>query len=150
MTGFTRIPETGSFVLANVSVPASLVDDLPPEALADTEELVRLAKREASPSIGVAPRRAERSIMTWPDLVDVHTHLDKAFTWPRCPNPDGCADMDKRTSFSFVRAHSLNCSAGPGTTGWCFVPTRRCSTTSSGTTDGRCWRNRWHALAASR
>lgn len=27
--------------------------------------------------------------MVWPAFVDLHTHLDKAHLWPRCPSPDG-------------------------------------------------------------
>ena len=30
-----------------------------------------------------------RQGMVWPAFVDLHTHLDKAHLWPRCPSPDG-------------------------------------------------------------
>ena len=99
MTGFVEIPDTASFVLADARVPACLVDDPPPDAGPDAEGLLRLDIEIADGRIaGLAAHRDDDGAtaradlgggMAWPGFIDLHTHLDKAFTWPRRANPDG-------------------------------------------------------------
>ncbi|MEZ0214050.1 MAG: cytosine deaminase [Xanthobacteraceae bacterium] len=85
------------FALRNVRAPACLVPDL--DAPADPEGLLRLDIAIAHGAIGaVAPAGALDAAVPGPDLggalvlpglVDIHTHLDKGFIWPRAQNPDG-------------------------------------------------------------
>ncbi|MDE0173438.1 MAG: cytosine deaminase [Defluviicoccus sp.] len=99
MTGLVEIPDAASFVLADARVPACLVDDPPPDAAPDAKGLLRLDIEIADGRIvGLAAHRDDDEAagrvdlgggMVWPGLVDLHTHLDKAFTSPRCPNQDG-------------------------------------------------------------
>lgn len=99
MTGFVDIPDAAAFVLAGVRVPVCLVDDPPIDAVPDSEGLLRLDVRIADGRIAAlaAHRGDDRSAgrvdpgpgMVWPGFVDLHTHLDKAFTWPRRANLDG-------------------------------------------------------------
>ena len=99
MTDFVAIPDTAAFVLADARVPACLVDDPPPDAAPDAEGLPGLDIRIADGRIAgfAAHRDASEAAggidlgggMVWPGFVDLHTHLDKAFTSPRRPNPDG-------------------------------------------------------------
>src|SRR5688500_1646335 len=49
--------------------------------------IVSLAPAGASPA--TLPVVALQGRQVWPCFVDVHTHLDKAHTWDRAPNPDG-------------------------------------------------------------
>jgi len=68
-----------------------------------------------------------RQGMVWPCFVDSHTHLDKAHTWPRTPNPDGtfeaaldCANQDRSQHWQatdlFTRMDfALRCSYAHGT-----------------------------------
>ncbi|NJL50059.1 MAG: cytosine deaminase, partial [Leptolyngbyaceae cyanobacterium SM2_5_2] len=68
-----------------------------------------------------------RQGMVWPCFVDSHTHLDKAHTWPRTPNPDGtfgaaldCANRDRRqhwqaTDLLARMNFALQCSYAHGT-----------------------------------
>ena len=65
--------------------------------------------------------------MVWPCLIDAHTHLDKAHTWERAPNPDGTfegaittvmADRSANWSADDVRQRmefGLRCSFAHGT-----------------------------------
>ena len=99
MTGFVEIPETAAFVLTDARIPACLVDDPPTDSASDAEGLLSLDIRIADGRItGLAARRGDDhpagrvdlgAGMVWPGFVDLHTHLDKAFTWPRRANPDG-------------------------------------------------------------
>ena len=99
MTGFVVIPDAAAFVLADARVPACVVDDPPPGAAPDAEGLLGLDIRIADgrltdlavhrPDHRAAGRVDLAGGMVWPGFVDLHTHLDKAFTSPRQPNPDG-------------------------------------------------------------
>lgn len=85
------------YILANARAPACLVPGL--RAMPDAEGLVALDIRVAHGTItGIAPAGTANSdiprhelagSLVLPGLVDVHTHLDKGFIWPRAPNPDG-------------------------------------------------------------
>ena len=99
MTGFIEMPDTAVFVLSDARAPACLVDDPPPGAAPDAEGLLGLDIRIADGRIAglAAHRRDDRTAgrvdlaggMVWPGFVDLHTHLDKAFTWPRRANQGG-------------------------------------------------------------
>ena len=99
MTGFVGIPDTAAFVLADARVPGCLVDAPPPDTVPDAEGLLKLDIRIADGRIsglaahsdsGEAAGRVDLAGgMAWPGFVDLHTHLDKAFTWPRQSNPTG-------------------------------------------------------------
>jgi cytosine deaminase len=92
-----RLPETGSFTLADATVPAVMADKI--DAPADADGCVRIDIRVADGRIaGVVPaaplaaapdRVALGGRMVWPSPVDMHTHLDKGHIWPRAANPDG-------------------------------------------------------------
>ncbi len=68
-----------------------------------------------------------RQGMVWPCFVDSHTHLDKAHTWPRTPNPNGtfeaaleCASQDRRQHWQAADLlprmdFALRCSYAHGT-----------------------------------
>ncbi|TVQ32522.1 MAG: cytosine deaminase [Geminicoccaceae bacterium] len=88
------LPQQGAFTLADVSVPACLVEGFAHGA-ADHEGVVRLDLgiadgRLAAPS-GVPSGEvvAMAGRMVWPAPIDVHTHLDKGHIWPRARNADG-------------------------------------------------------------
>lgn len=102
------------YILANARAPACLVPNL--RAASDAEGLVELDIRVANGAItGIAPagtanadipRHELAGTLVLPGLVDVHTHLDKGFIWPRAPNPDGtfagalqAADADRQENW---------------------------------------------------
>ena len=99
MTGFVAIPDAAAFVLSDARAPACLVDDPPPDAVPDAEGLLGLDIRIADGRLTdlAAHRPDHRSAgrvdlaggMVWSGFVDLHTHLDKAFTSPRRANQDG-------------------------------------------------------------
>ncbi len=94
--GFTAVPQSPHYWLADARTQACLIDGELPGA-PDFEGLVRLAieirdGRIASLApLGSAPAGAVdlRGGLVWPGFVDIHTHLDKGHIWPRSPNPDG-------------------------------------------------------------
>ncbi|MBS9479278.1 cytosine deaminase [Ancylobacter radicis] len=111
-------PLPPTYVLGGARVPASLAHGIAPadaEGLAPVDILVSEGRIAA---IGAAlpgealpadelPRLALGGGLVLPGLVDVHTHLDKAFIWQRAPNPDGtfagalqAADADRRAHWS--------------------------------------------------
>lgn len=122
-----------AYVLAGARVPACLTDAAHP---VDAEGLARLDIAVAggrltaiAPTLDLPelPRVALNGRLVLPGLVDVHTHLDKAFIWPRAPNPDGsfagalaAADADRRAHWTTadVRARmdfALRCAYAHGT-----------------------------------
>jgi cytosine/creatinine deaminase len=99
MNAFIDIPDRERFVLRNATVPACLIDDLPPAAVIDADCLTQLdftvergCLSGMVPSGGNAvdePTVDLDSSMVWPCFVDLHTHIDKGHIWPRKRNPDG-------------------------------------------------------------
>ncbi|NBB70672.1 MAG: cytosine deaminase, partial [Alphaproteobacteria bacterium] len=86
-----RPPSDGPYTLANVRVPACLVDGFA-AGPADHESVVTLAVgidggRLTAPGVGDRVDAGGR--MLWPAPVDLHTHLDKGHIWPRARNTDG-------------------------------------------------------------
>ncbi|WAC29064.1 cytosine deaminase [Ancylobacter sp. SL191] len=131
MREFDHLPP--AYVLTNARVPACLIDAAHP---ADTEGLVRVDVAVAAgriTAIGAAlelpelPRIPLNGRLVLPGLVDVHTHLDKAFIWPRAQNRDGsfagalaAADADRRAHWTAddVRTRmdfALRCAHAHGT-----------------------------------
>lgn len=125
-------PDTGSFVLANVKVPACLVGDA--DLVPDGEGLAAVSLtvsegRIASfgPAMPEAPFLDGRGGIVFPAFVDCHTHIDKGHISPRKPNPDGsfagaldatAADRAARWSTVDVAARmefSLRCAHAHGT-----------------------------------
>lgn len=95
-TGFTVVPDTPHYWLADARAQACLVDgDI--AGTPDFEGLVRVdleirdGRIARLAPLGSAPAGATqlRGGLVWPGFVDVHTHLDKGHIWPRSPNPDG-------------------------------------------------------------
>lgn len=94
------LPVVDRFWLQNASVPLSLLPQ-PPSGIQQTWEGLALVNLEiVAGTIGqivpattaIAPNVPIvdlASKQVWPCFVDLHTHLDKAHTWPRTPNPDG-------------------------------------------------------------
>lgn len=93
------LPTTGSFVLAGVRLPRSLVD-APHLASASASDFIAADLHVVSGRIiAIAPRDAPRPEglpvahlrdgLVLPRFVDIHTHLDKGHIWTRSPNPDG-------------------------------------------------------------
>lgn len=122
-----------AYLLTDARVPACLIDAALP---ADGEGLVRVDIAVAAgriTAIGVALERPElprvplNGRLVLPGLVDVHTHLDKAFIWPRAQNRDGsfagalaAADADRRAHWTAddVRTRmdfALRCAYAHGT-----------------------------------
>jgi cytosine deaminase len=98
-TGFASIPAAARYVLANATLPASLLDatELPfvLDGLVRADIVVSNGRFEsiaASDSVATAPRVELDGGMVWPCFVDMHTHLDKGHIWPRRPNPNGTFD----------------------------------------------------------
>jgi cytosine deaminase len=94
--GFARIPREPRYVLANVRLPAVLVDGFVAEP--DAEGLIAAditVKNDTIERIDPPGRRTRLAKvdldqgMVWPCFVDMHTHLDKGHIWPRRANPDG-------------------------------------------------------------
>lgn len=99
-----RWPTQRRYRIVNARVPACLVDDgaalsapLDAEGVARVALVIedgRLAAVESGPGPGAAGV-ADVDIggrQVWPTLIDIHTHLDKAHTVTRSPNPDGTFD----------------------------------------------------------
>ncbi|WGD28556.1 cytosine deaminase [Ancylobacter sp. WKF20] len=122
-----------AYLLTNARVPACLIGAALP---ADSEGLVRVDIAVAAgriTAIGAALERPElprvplNGCLVLPGLVDVHTHLDKAFIWPRAQNADGsfagalaAADADRRAHWTAddVRTRmdfALRCAYAHGT-----------------------------------
>ncbi|MCB4770710.1 cytosine deaminase [Ancylobacter sp. Lp-2] len=86
-----------AYVLAGVRAPAALVPEL--SLSPDREGLVQINLFVVENAIAgltphgetnhPLPRLDLDGALVLPGLVDVHTHLDKAFIWPRQPNLDG-------------------------------------------------------------
>jgi cytosine deaminase len=91
------IPESGSYTLADATVPAAMLDGVALLADADGCARVDIAVADgrvtgvasAADAAPAANRVALTGRMVWPSPVDMHTHLDKGHIWPRAPNPDG-------------------------------------------------------------
>src|SRR5256712_3611045 len=135
--GLVTVPERDAYWLANASVPATLLADLPPGVPVDADGLARVdvairdgrivAVVPAGGADGPEPRVDLARGQLWPCLIDVHTHLDKAHTCERAPNPDGtfasalrtvAADRSTRWSAEDVRRRidfGLRCSWAHGT-----------------------------------
>lgn len=97
-TGFARLPDASAFRLANLRVPACLIEG--GDIAADRNGLARVDLAVAKGRIeaivpadtmaaGVGPALDLDGGIALPRLVDCHTHLDKGHIWPRSPNPDG-------------------------------------------------------------
>jgi cytosine deaminase len=125
--------ETGC-TRARAGVPACRVEAAPPEAVADATGvmLLDLVVRDGRIAAihGSGPASAGLDLggrMVWPCPVDLHTHLDKGFIWPRAANPDGTfmgaletvrADRIAHWNASDVRARfefGLRCAWAHGT-----------------------------------
>jgi cytosine/creatinine deaminase len=70
----TRKHPTDSLLLVDIEIDRGIITAITAAGAFSSEQV---------PSID----RAQS--ITWPCFVDLHTHLDKAHTWPRSPNPDG-------------------------------------------------------------
>ena len=94
------LPPTRTYAFRNARVPALfLADGVPPGAETDGEgcglvdlhiaagAVARIEAATAGPLEGASVDLGGRQV--WPTLVDMHTHLDKAHTVARTPNPDG-------------------------------------------------------------
>ncbi|MFK8249913.1 cytosine deaminase [Ancylobacter terrae] len=80
------------YVLTGTRVPACLLDAPGPadaEGLARAEIAIVDGRFAAAGDHAELPRLDLAGRLVLPGLVDIHTHLDKAFIWPRAPNPDG-------------------------------------------------------------
>jgi len=135
--GFVTVPERDAYWLCNATVPATLLNDLPPDAPVDSDGLVsvdvmirdgRIAGVMPAPGADGPEARVDLTRgQLWPCLIDVHTHLDKGHTCERAPNPDGtfasalrtvAADRATRWSAEDVRRRvdfGLRCSWAHGT-----------------------------------
>lgn len=103
MTQSLGIPDTGSFLLRNATVPSSLVDGLPTDVQLDEDGLISLdieirdgriidLSATANPPTRESPSVDLDHSMVWPCFADLHTHIDKGHIWPRRRNPDGSRD----------------------------------------------------------
>jgi cytosine deaminase len=97
--GFAKIPRAARYVLANATVPAVLLDEMPGKM--DGDGLVSvditvsggtIERIDAAGRRTTAPKLDLDGSMVWPCFVDMHTHLDKGHIWPRSANPDGTFD----------------------------------------------------------
>jgi cytosine deaminase len=97
--GFAKIPRAARYVLANATVPAVLLDEMP--STMDGDGLVSvditvsgetIERIDAAGRRTTAPKLDLNGSMAWPCFVDMHTHLDKGHIWPRSANPDGTFD----------------------------------------------------------
>ncbi|MFT5487211.1 MAG: cytosine deaminase, partial [Alphaproteobacteria bacterium] len=99
MTSFIEIPDRDRFVLRNATIPACLIDGLPPASPIDADGLFHTDLSVDNGRIsGISPVGQDDSSisevdldgsMVWPCFVDVHTHIDKGHIWPRQRNPNG-------------------------------------------------------------
>jgi cytosine deaminase len=132
--GFAAVPRETRYIIANATIPASLIEvPLPPEK-ADGLVLADITVRDGTIERIDPPGRRSRLPrldldrgIVWPVFVDMHTHIDKGHIWPRKPNPDGTfmgalesvrddrearwTAMDVRTRMEF----SLRCAYAHGT-----------------------------------
>ncbi|HEX2135872.1 MAG TPA: cytosine deaminase [Microvirga sp.] len=135
--GFAAIPNAPAYRLAGARAPAALVTS--PGLAADREgfaavditvaegRIASVMPAGTSTPDGDLPSVDLDGGIAMPRFVDIHTHLDKAHIWPRCPNPDGtfmaalehaAADRDANWSAEDVRARmsfSLRCALAHGT-----------------------------------
>lgn len=106
-TPFAPVPTADTYWLVNGRIPQTLLaPDSPPlpvisklaaaplqEALVPADIEIRDGRVGAIVPAGESPATAPRCDLhqglVWPCFVDMHTHLDKAHTWPRNPNPFG-------------------------------------------------------------
>jgi cytosine deaminase len=93
---FITLPEAERYRIANATVPAAVLADLPGpanEGLVAADIIVAGGQVEAIMPVGAGPRDLPvadlRGGMAWPCFTDMHTHLDKGHIWPRRANPDG-------------------------------------------------------------
>jgi cytosine deaminase len=97
-----RWPEASAYVIRNARVPMPFLGGSAHAALQDSDGLVPVDLHVAEgkiaavvpASVGRAAGGSETAVdlggrQVWPGLVDLHTHLDKAHTIKRSPNPDG-------------------------------------------------------------
>ncbi len=121
-TGFARLPDTPTFLLTDLRVPACLIEgtDLPadPNGLARVDLAIADGRVAAIEPAGTAAAGTGAVVnldggIALPRLVDAHVHLDKGHIWPRSPNPDGTfpgalntvgADREANWSAEDVRA----------------------------------------------
>jgi len=111
------IPRTGHYWLRQAHVPVALLTpSLPPQtreglALVDLEiregqirqvQPAGAASSESIPTVDLQQR------LVFPGFADLHTHLDKAHTWERSPNPTGhfndalhTIEVDRNASWEF-------------------------------------------------
>ncbi|MGI9389701.1 MAG: cytosine deaminase [Boseongicola sp.] len=81
---FRALPSGTKMTLANLTVPACLVDS--PGDLTSLD----LTIENGRISSGVSDELIDmQRAMVFPCFVDMHTHLDKGHIWPRASNPDG-------------------------------------------------------------
>lgn len=121
------IPADGHYVIANASVPVSVMGDASSGALARVDITIADGLIAA---IGPAGSITALNIIdldggiVLPAFVDLHTHLDKGHIWPRKQNPDGtwlgalmavlddrtvnwaAADVERRMDFSLRCAYA--------------------------------------------
>jgi cytosine deaminase len=132
----TALPTNGELRLCRAKVPVELLDGAPPLPAVDAEGFVlaeieirdgRIAAIHSSPGLAAAEGIDLERGLVWPALVDMHTHLDKAFIGPRTANPDGTvagavqatrADREARWTAEDVRRRfdfALRCAYAHGT-----------------------------------
>jgi cytosine deaminase len=130
------LPTHGELTLRRARVPVDLLDGVPLLPNADAEGFAladidiragKIAAIHASSDQSTAEGIDWNHGQVWPALVDMHTHLDKAFIWPRATNPDGTvagavrstrADRESRWSTEDVRRRfdfALRCAYAHGT-----------------------------------
>ena len=77
LTGGRSVPPTSvtePWVEAHLRISDGVIREIVPASQAIAEDQLVWELRQG---------------MVWPAFVDLHTHLDKAHLWPRCPSPDG-------------------------------------------------------------
>lgn len=135
-TGFARLPGASAFRLADLRLPACLIEDegfpadrdgLARVDLAIAEGRIASIEPAGSSAAEDGPVLSLDGGIALPRLVDCHTHLDKGHIWPRRPNPDGSfagalaaagADREANWSARDVRARmdfALRCAFAHGT-----------------------------------
>ena len=86
------IPADGHYVIANASVPVSVLGDPASGDLAKVNITIgdgMIAAIGASGSATLPQQIDMRGDIVLPAFVDLHTHLDKGHIWARRENPDG-------------------------------------------------------------